>query len=158
MPVSSVNLSCQSQPCCGNATEVTITTKDSNAEPDGVAEQVEESIQNLHMSPWSPPPPLPCADTSQPWPYPSRLSMCIDLFYRSPLQKCPKYHLIWRLVFTVRYVVGLKGYDNVWSSEFRIKNSVFQGLAFSSGISPLRTYSRQHSGSQWKGTLGWIAE
>lgn len=98
------------------------------------------------------------SDMSQPWSYASRLSMSIDLFYWSPIQKCLKSHLIWRLLFTVAHAVCLKGYDDVWGCEFRIKNSVFQGLAFSSGISPLRGYSQQHSGSQWKCTLGCIAE
>lgn len=32
--------------------------------------------------------------------------------------------------------VGLKGYANAQGGEFRIKSSVFQGLVFSSGISP----------------------
>lgn len=51
-----------------------------------------------------------------------------------------------------------KGYADAWSCEFRIKNSVFQGLSFWSGISPLRSYSQQHSRSPWKGILGCIAE
>lgn len=50
------------------------------------------------------------------------------------------------------------GYNDAWSCECRIKNSVFQGHAFWSGISPLRSYSQQHSSSPWKGILGCIAE
>lgn len=74
--------------------------------------------------------------------------------------------------------VGLDFIDPVWSSEnprargwtqcgeprlakglwrgcqFRMEDSDFQGLAFSSGISPARTYSQQHSGSKWKGASG----
>lgn len=69
-----------------------------------------------------------------------------------------KSHLTCRFVFTAVHAVCFKGYDDAWSCECRIKNSVFQGHAFWSGISPLRSYSQLHSRSPWKGILGCIAE
>lgn len=47
----------------------------------------------------------------------------------------------------------------IWRScDFRTEKSVFQGPAFSSGISPVKSHSQQHSGSKWKGTSGCSAE
>lgn len=147
-------LHCQSilsiNPCFTHATEVTITTKDRTPlrslmeSHNQLRETFKISICILEMFFFS------RSDMSQPWSYASSLSMSIDLFYWSPIQKCLKSHLIWRLVFTVVHAVCLQGYDDIWGCEFRIKNSVFQGLAFSSGISPLRSYSQQHSGKPMK--------
>lgn len=52
----------------------------------------------------------------------------------------------------------VRGDDDAWGCECRIKNSVFQGHAFWSGISLLRSYSQQHFRSPWKGILGCTAE
>lgn len=71
----------------------------------------------------------------------------IDLLYGISHLKC-------RLVFTVVHTACLKGYDDAWHCECRITNSVFQGHAFWSGISPLRSYSQLHSRSPWKCVLG----
>lgn len=47
VPVSAVNLPCQSRPCRSNATEVTITTTDRT---DGATAQVEGYISYLQVS------------------------------------------------------------------------------------------------------------
>ena len=62
-----------------------------------------------------------------------------------------------RFVSRVVNAVCFKGYDDACICEFRIKNTVGRH-AFWSGISPLRSYSQQHSRSPWKGILGCIAE
>lgn len=90
------------------------------------------------------------------WAYVCRLSMSID-FIDLLHRNFRKTHLTYRWVSTVVHAVCFKGYDDAWSCEFRIKNTV-GGHAFWRGISPLRSYSTQYSRSPWKGILECNAE
>lgn len=79
--------------------------------------------------------------------YTSRLSISIDFIDLL----CYKSHHICRVVFTALHAVCFKQDVDAWSCECRIKNGVFQGHVFWSGISLLRSYSQQYSKRPWKG-------
>lgn len=74
------------------------------------------------------------------------------------LYRNPKTVFHMQFNFSTVLAVCFWGYDDAWSCECGIKNSVFQGHTFWSRISPPRSYSQQHSSSPWKGILGCIAE
>lgn len=73
-----------------------------------------------------------------------------SIFHRSTKVQKAQVSKLWAKVRKTVFVYG------IWRSwEFR---SLFQGLAFSSGISPVKSSSQQHSGGKWKGTPGCSAE
>lgn len=80
----------------------------------------------------------------------SWLSICIiwtdQWFYNRCHSTCSFFPSQWNVLHV----------SDAWSCEWRIRNGVFQGRAFWSGISLPRSYSQWHSRSPWKDILGCI--